>query len=114
MGQASARALISEETTCEGGNSYGCRKLDPHKTRQKYFCYRCQTDLGCKLCAMIPEELVCMRCRDMGHPAAMKRHGPVVHDRAKGAEALRIVGMIYKGSVSQEEGEQLIAELWRV
>ena len=113
MGQASAGALaVPEKYPCEGGRSYGCKKMDPHVSAVHYLCHRCGTKLGCKLCAMIPVELVCMVCRDVATPRAVKRHGTIVHDRDLGTEALRIVSMIFKGSVTQEDGEKLISELF--
>jgi hypothetical protein len=110
---------------CRGGRSYGCKKiigdietegptLGPHKkVGGGYYCRFCDEYMGCKLCAQNPSELVCMCCHDWALNAGEKKHGRMVRDRTLGAEALRITRMIYRGSLTQEDGEKLMSELFR-
>lgn len=117
MGERQFARNLSEEREskadlCVGGRSWGCRKLQPHKTTQKLNCEHCNQDLGCTNCAQRAEDLICLRCREQATPEAMGKHGPIVKDREVGGEAFRIVGMIYRGAVSQREGEKLLAELF--
>jgi hypothetical protein len=109
---------------CRGGRSFGCKKivgdaekegpvLGPHKTTNGgYRCRFCNEYMGCKLCAQSPSELVCLRCHDWAMDAGEKKHGRMVKDREKGAEALKLVNMIYDSRISSEDGLKCMSDLF--
>jgi hypothetical protein len=109
---------------CRGGRSYGCKKiigdtetegptLGPHKkVSGGYYCRFCEEYMGCKLCAQNPSELVCLRCHDWALDVGEKKHGRMVKDREKGAEALKLVSMIYDGRISLDDGLKCINDFF--
>jgi hypothetical protein len=75
-------------------------------------CYRCKVRLGCSLCLPNYDELICKRCHDWGHPAALRRHGRMLTDPALRADAFRIVMSRYAGTIDDVQAVQLFAELF--
>lgn len=95
---------------CVGGRSFGCRRMEPHATTNKYYCYRCNADLGCKLCAQPLNELICLRCRDNGSQEAEDKHGRMVRDRDLGAEAFALIGKVLTGKISEADAVRTMRE----
>jgi hypothetical protein len=99
------------EEICEGGQSFNCFH-GRHRRRADVLCWRCKTRMGCEFCCEIPRERLCLVCRDWANGIALKAHGPLVRDPEKRIEGLKIVWMIANGTVSQEDGEKLLRELF--
>lgn len=95
---------------CVGGRSFGCKRIEPHATVNKYHCHRCNADLGCKLCAQPIDELICLNCRDNGSREAEEKHGRMIRDRQLGAEAFALIGKIFDGKVTEADAIRTMRE----
>jgi hypothetical protein len=63
---------------CEGKSwAFGAKfRGEPHDCYQAHPpCMNCFADLGCRRCSGLIEELLCMKCHNWGHPAALEKHG---------------------------------------
>ena len=111
-----------EADQCKGGLSFHCKKgpyrwgeekwFDYHNRGKPYYCRNCKTYMGCSKCAQIPQEVVCLRCKDWALIEGEKEHGKMIRDREKGIEAFRIVSMVASRSMTKAEGLKLVSELF--
>ena len=88
---------------CRGGPSFGCKHivsyepgkdskaLGPHEPVEPRRCKRCRVYLGCKLCAQIPSELICLRCHDWATNEAEQEHGAMVN---RGLAASKLAALV--------------------
>ena|SRR3990167_8005366 len=93
---------------CHGGPSFGCRyvvsyeppkdsrAIGPHIPVNPQRCRHCRVYLGCKFCAQIPSELICLRCHDWATDEAETEHGNMLPYKPA-AEIKTLVGNIGRG-----------------
>jgi hypothetical protein len=72
----------------------------------------CKRRMGCKWCCQIPSELLCLNCDDWANRIALETHEQLVRDWDKCAEGLKIVGMTIDKSVTQEDAQRLLQEIF--
>ena len=85
---------FAETPLCEGKSmAWGARYRDePHGCYQPHPpCMRCYSDMGCFRCSGRTDELLCRKCSDWAHPAALEKHGPIHISPEQKIQALKII-----------------------
>jgi hypothetical protein len=102
----SAGELEGPETPkCEGMSwAFGAKyKREPHDCYQPHPpCMNCFADMGCRRCSGLLEELLCMKCHDWAHMAALEKHGKLGKtptEKLRMQQGLKIIENLVSGAV---------------
>lgn len=88
---------------CEGhSRAFGAKwRGEAHEAYEPHpNCKNCNSNLGCRRCSGLVEELLCLNCKDWGHPAALEKHGRLLHGPDK-LEALKFLNAAGKQIASR-------------